>query len=34
MNNTENKKINKTDYLILMSIYTISILSAFFLISK
>lgn len=34
MNNTENKKINKTDYMILMSIYTISILSAFFLISK
>lgn len=34
MNNIENKKINKTDYMILMAIYTISIISAFFLISK
>ncbi len=34
MNKIENKKINKTDYMILMGIYTISIISAFFLISK
>jgi hypothetical protein len=34
MNKIEDNKINKTDYMILMSIYTISILGAFFLISK
>jgi hypothetical protein len=34
MNKIEENKIDKTDYIILMSIYTISIISAFFLISK
>lgn len=34
MNKINNDKIDKTDFIILMSIYTFSIISAFFLINK
>jgi hypothetical protein len=34
MNKLEKNKVNKTDYIILMSIYTVSILTAFFLVTK
>jgi hypothetical protein len=34
MNKLEKNKVSKNDYIILMSIYTISILTAFFLINK
>lgn len=34
MNKLEKNKVNKRDYIILMSIYTISILTAFFLVTK
>lgn len=34
MNKVNNDKIDNTNFIILMSIYTLSIVSAFFLINK